>query len=1242
MLWNLKHSEEETATRRSSEEYSSKRVDDMRKMIANSPSRVLRDLGFMEDTVPPADSEGGSTFKLDKSTKESEHDESHPVRNISLEATSPESLLDTSSVVNFVVDFYFEKPQTKGIRYFTYEREAIAATRLDKDGRVRESRNDADRAKLWIVLDIGCSNAKFTPSIEADLVRVLKYAALHRRKRPRILWVVKGAENARFAAYLSVRYGSVWVSSAGDGMHNNCTAFEALLGRAEKQEGSALVVYDVVARGANPFTMCDKAEFEWSGRKFTEPPASDALRKLLDPSFDILFKPPTREENDATFRRHAKGKEARRAVARETIAKLNRVDPALVVCIFYGSESPSKNAYNLASALADLVSARGLNVDKSGPRKLDDLCNDLEGVKGKNVVVVVSTAGVGEFPSGSKKLGEMLFPHALDEFYEKSLASSSSVADNLSIDAFCPRSFAVFGLGDVDYHLSERNKLDSTKTPWSYCTPAKILDRQFRRAPAAPQRLIPVGFGGANTYSKDFEMWSGQLVESLRTRGGAGDGADTKTTSTSTGGGSSSPPPLPQLHPIEIYKMTSKQLKQPLLNEILDPARPDSISEAALQVSKHHGIYQQRRRDELYDDPKAHPACSFMIRLRMPGGTISPSQMRALLKIGETFGNHTMKITTRQTVQYHGVIKSDLIDTIHAMNRACLDTVAACGDVNRNVMCSVVRPAKECSPAVDALYAQVQQVAHAISEQLMPEGLARTWYDIWVARGRNYRATDKKHRFHIGNREIQRFVEKGQNPEPILGKSYLPRKFKVAMAVPPFNDPDVFAHCVGFIAIVNKQDGHLEGFNVSAGGGMGTTKHGLYKAYARLANVIGFCSPEDAKHVALALMEIQRDNGVRTDRSHARFKYTVEDLGVPTIQKEVTRYMLARHRERVAKAKQSGESPPEAPRFETTPRPYQLLTNKDNFGKRINHDRTRDYTLYMQNGRIKDYPKSTIPGRVSNVKFWTAMERACDVVGSSTSSDTKFVFSNNQNITISRVPEALCHRLENVLEDAKIPFRRADIAKKFSPLMLNSMACVAFPTCGLAMAPSETYLPTLIAKIDSIMDDFDFSEDDKNITIRMSGCPNGCSRPYVAEICLVGRSFSPDVGGIYDLFLGGLPSSERLAVRHRTGLNEGEILKELRHILKRFKVFRKTAGGKDVSFGDFVVEAGIVGACRASPIYEAHGTREPAVTFWPRKDPGVRKYLKAMYDENVDGIQKTLRSNYSDQIAKQYTRSLEF
>ncbi len=266
---------------------------------------------------------------------------------------------------------------------------------------------------------------------------------------------------------------------------------------------------------------------------------------------------------------------------------------------------------------------------------------------------------------------------------------------------------------------------------------------------------------------------------------------------------------------------------------------PDSISAAALQISKHHGIYQQRRRDELYEDPSKIPACSFMIRLRLPGGSVTPNQMTELLRIGKDFANGTIKITTRQTVQYHGVIKKDLIETINSMNRACLDTVAACGDVNRNVMCSVARSSCE----DDELYETIRQVANSISEHLIPEGLARTylifplsvlehsnththtgtWYDIWVARGRNYRATAKKDRFHIGNREITREAEKGADPEPVAGKAYLPRKFKIVIAIPPFNDPDVFAHCVGFIAIRDpKNSQKLLGFNVTAGGGMGT------------------------------------------------------------------------------------------------------------------------------------------------------------------------------------------------------------------------------------------------------------------------------------------------------------------------------------------------------------------------------------------------------------------------------------
>ena len=1173
--------------------------------IPSSPSETLKALGLIKDLTI---TEGIQTFRLDKHVND-DQDSKHSTSNV---------IPDATETIKSVLEFYFSERSSRSVAYGP--REDSVKSLVAKSIEIEKSKNHHDEDCIkssWIIFDVGAYQKEFTPNLEAILIRSLKFATSEPSRLlaksstkwyPRILWIANSSEGAESASYISVRYGKIRVVSAGDGLHNNCTAFERSLKETESHEGPAIVVYDASASGSNPFTMCQKPYFVWNGNKFDSPPASQKLHRLLDPSFDVLLRASSAAEATEAFRAHEVGRETRRARAHERIRALNRIDPAKIVRVFYGSESPSKNAFGLAVAFVDLVVSKGFKVGNGGaPEKLDGLGDALEGVAGTNVIVIISTAGVGEFPSGSKKFGERIFPHALEPSYEAVLGRSSEGDDALKA-SFRPRSFAVFGLGDVDYHLSERNKLDSYGTPWSYCTPAKILDRRFEAIASNAKRLGRIGFGGANSYRKDFDSWSAEVVNAL-----SSDDGDTATKKSTT---EASVPTKKPLHPIEIFKMTSKQLKQPLLNELLDPARPDDISEAALQISKHHGIYQQRRRDELFEDPETHPQCSFMIRLRMPGGTITTTQMRALLRIGETYANHTMKITTRQTVQYHGVIKRNLIDTIHAMNRACLDTVAACGDVNRNVMCTVVRPRG--GKNVDEIYTRAQNVAHEISEILMPEGLARTWYDIWVAKGRSYRKTDKKDRFHIGNREIHRAVAEGRNPEPVLGKAYLPRKFKVAIAIPPFNDPDVFSHCVGFIAIV--EGGRLVGFNVTAGGGMGTTKHGLYKAYARLANVIGFCTPEDAKYVALALMEIQRDHGVRTDRSHARFKYTVEDLGVSRIRSEVRKRLH-----------------PSA-RLDTA-RPYKLETNKDIFGKRVNPDRTRDYTLYMQNGRIKDYGESKVAGRVSKVNFWSAIERICE--DASSAKDVRFVFSNNQNVTISRVPEALSHRIEETLTECGIPFRANDIARTFSPLMLNSMACVAFPTCGLAMAPSETYLPTLIAKIEEIMDDFDFTRDERDIVIRMSGCPNGCSRPYMGEICLVGRSFSPDVGGIYDLFLGGLPSSERLAVRHKTGLNETEILKELRGILKRFKAFRLTEDSR-ISFGDFVVEAGIVEACRASPLYEAHNERQPAITFWPRSDSSVRKYLKVMYDNNVDNIQDTLRNNYSKRIADQYERSLDF
>jgi sulfite reductase (NADPH) hemoprotein beta-component len=294
----------------------------------------------------------------------------------------------------------------------------------------------------------------------------------------------------------------------------------------------------------------------------------------------------------------------------------------------------------------------------------------------------------------------------------------------------------------------------------------------------------------------------------------------------------------------------------------------------------------------------------------------------------------------------------------------------------------------------------------------------------------------------------------------------------------------------------------------------------------------------------------------------------------------------------------------------------------------------------MQNGRIKDYPKQEdIPGRFSNVKLWTAFESICEVLGESKSA--RIVFSNNQNVSITNVPRELTHRVEYVLDKCNVKWK--DLHKTYSPLMMNAMACVAFPTCGLAMAPAETYVPTLLSKLDTIMDELDFKTEDRDIVLRMSGCPNGCSRPYVAEIALVGRSFSEERGGIYDLFLGGLPSGERLATRYRTGLDETQILKAMRPILRNWKTWKHK--NPKSCFGDFVVDTKIVDPCMAGPTYERINQRRPGVTFWPRKDEEVRKYLKLMYEENRDGIRDVVRSNYSDGIAKEYERelmSLEF
>ncbi len=543
---------------------------------------------------------------------------------------------------------------------------------------------------------------------------------------------------------------------------------------------------------------------------------------------------------------------------------------------------------------------------------------------------------------------------------------------------------------------------------------------------------------------------------------------------------------------VENIKAASRLLRGSIAEGLTDPLT-GSIADADTQLSKFHGIYQQDDRDIRSERKrrKLEPAYSFMIRARIPGGLLTTSQWLGLDQIATTHANQSIRLTTRQAVQYHGVVKRNLKQTIADINQATLDTIAACGDVNRNVMSPPL-------PASSSIHRDVQRLAEELSEHLMPA--SRAYHEIWLDGAK---------------------VESSKTEiEPIYGDTYLPRKFKAAFVVPPQNDVDIFAQDLGFITIV--KNGTIVGFNVTAGGGMGMT-HGDKSTFPRLGDVLGFIDADDILAVAEAVVTTQRDFGDRTNRKHARLKYTIEDRGLDWFRDEVE--------------KRSGAS------F-AQPHKYSFVANGDVHGWQRDDVGVWHYGLFIENGRIDD---------IGDRRLLSGLRAIAE------QHNSEFRLTPNQNLIISKIAEKDRACIKALLAEFGI-----ENSKHASPLRLNSMACVAFPTCGQAMAESERYLPTLIDKMDVLLKRHVLS--DEPVTVRMTGCANGCARPYIAEIGLVGKG-----PGRYTMYLGAGFAGERLGAPYLDNANEEQVLSALDPLLARFATERNDAE----HFGDFLVRTGV-------------------------------------------------------------------
>jgi len=537
----------------------------------------------------------------------------------------------------------------------------------------------------------------------------------------------------------------------------------------------------------------------------------------------------------------------------------------------------------------------------------------------------------------------------------------------------------------------------------------------------------------------------------------------------------------------ETIKENSKGLRGKLADNIKNNIT-GAIDSDEQQLIKFHGMYMQDDRDvrEERENKKLERYFSFMIRLRIPAGVITASQWQEVYRIAQESSTGIIKITTRQTVQLHGMIKSKIKPTIKDFARFNLDSIAACGDVNRNVAASGwSSPIRE----------EVQKYADLLSIKLLPKTLA--YNDIW-----------------LDGEKLKHNISKDEN-DPLYKTHYLPRKFKIGIAVPPNNDIDVFTNDIGLIAIYN--DNKLLGFNIAIGGGLGTT-HGNKETYPKLGEIIGYCDKDDVLNYCYEIITVQRDFGNREQRHLSRLKYTIDKMGLDNFAQEVEK--------RVGKKLLPVKE-------------FQFNDRIDEFGwKQDPQKKFYKYTILVEHGRLYN--------NENNIQYFDALNEITNQF-----SDTEIHFTSNQNLIISNVSEQNKEKIDKILDQYKVK----EFTEKSSNIRKNSMACVALNTCSLALAEAQRYMPSLITKIELLMKEHDILN--KEIIIRMTGCPNGCARSRNAEIGFVDTAL-----GHYNLYIGGDKNGHRLNFLYKENLNENKILEELNFLFKEFKKSNE-------NFGDF-------------------------------------------------------------------------
>lgn len=542
------------------------------------------------------------------------------------------------------------------------------------------------------------------------------------------------------------------------------------------------------------------------------------------------------------------------------------------------------------------------------------------------------------------------------------------------------------------------------------------------------------------------------------------------------------------LSPVERIKTSSNGLRGTLKDSLSDDFT-GAIREDDQTLIKFHGMYQQDDRDRREEriSKKLEWLYSYMIRLRLPGGFLTPEQWIGLNETAEDHSTGRIKITTRQTIQLHGILKSHLKPTIQSFNLHHLDSIAACGDVNRNVTCTA-------NPSESPLHQQSYELAGKISEMCLPK--TQSYYDIWI--------------------DDELIVDRKAEEDPLYQDRYLPRKLKIGIAVPPNNDVDVFINDIALIAII--ENNRIVGYNIAAGGGLGAT-HGNDATYARLASVLGFVDTEEKVLKAVyEIITVQRDFGNRSDRKLSRLKYTIDKLGIDQYRAEVE--------------KRTGFS------FEPA-REFKFEQRKDRYGWLQNHEGKWFYTLFVEHGRVLDTNEYPLKSGLLKI---------------AQTGKANFRFTCNQNLILADISEADKAGIEHILQEYGI----SEYTEKASALRKNSVACVALNTCSLALAEAQRYLPSLVTKIEPVLEKYGLLEED--ITIRMTGCPNGCGRSPNAEIGFVGTAY-----GKYNLHIGGDRLGMRLNTKFKENIGEEEILTTLDELFGIY-VQKRLA---EETFGDF-------------------------------------------------------------------------